>query len=231
VAEGIPLQEPFDADQALGFSLIDLGQGTWFIHFGGNFPGFISVLLAQPERGFGVVIMTNAWSGYELIWEILYSILYEYGFLPTTWQILNMGYSMLLFLAAFLVLPLRYVVRRVCTRKEEGEEAKHKRGRIATIAIMVVMLTIVAVLVLSVLYRGPLGGYMISDRAKGEPPLTKALLGLFFSMPVVLVVLTVLAWKDRYWSIPKLVQYTIIVLGTLVGIYLLRDLWDLMFWG
>jgi CubicO group peptidase (beta-lactamase class C family) len=230
-AEGVPMQEPFDVDQGLGFMLWHLGQETWFIHFGGSFPGYISVLLAQPERGFGVAIMTNAWSGDALIWEMLYSIFYAYGILPTTGQVLGMGYSLLLFLVAFLVWPARYAVRRVRTRKQEGEEAGQRQGKVATIALIVAMLTVTGVLVLSLLYRGPLGGSLVHNLSKGETVLTKALLGIFFSTPIILVVLTVLVWRNRCWSIQERVQYTSIVLGALVGVYLLRDLWGLMFWG
>jgi CubicO group peptidase (beta-lactamase class C family) len=231
VTEGIPLQEPFDADQALGFSLLNLGQETWFIHFGGSFPGYISVLVGQPERGFGVAIMTNAWSGYELIWEILYSIFYAYGILPTTGQVLGMGYSLLLVLITFLLWPVRYVVRRVRTRKQEGEETERRQGKVATIALIVAMLTVTAVLVLTLLYRGPLGGALVHSLNRGETVLTKALLGIFFSTPIILVVLTVLVWRKRCWSIQERVVYTTIVLGALAGVYLLRDLWGLMFWG
>jgi CubicO group peptidase (beta-lactamase class C family) len=231
VTEGIPMQEPFDADQALGFSLLNLGQETWFIHFGGSFPGYISVLLAQPERGFGVAIMTNAWSGDALIWEILYSIFYAYGIFPTTGQVLGMGYSLLLFLAAFLLWPVSYVVRTVRTRKLDGTKAGSRQGKIATIARVVAMLTVTAVFALSLLYRGPLGGSLVHSLDRGETVLTKALLGIFFSTPIILVALTALVWKNRYWSLPERVRYTLVVLGALVGVFILRDLWGLMFWG
>lgn len=231
VAEGIPLQEPFDADQSLGFSLLHLGQETFMIHFGGSFPGYISVLVAHPERGFGVVIMTNAWSGYELIWEILYSIFYAYRILPTTGQALSMGYSLLLFVSVFVLWPMGYVVRRIRTRKPGSAETEYEQGKVATIARVVAMLTVTAILVLTFLYRGPLGGYLVHSLDRGETPLTKALLGLFFSTPIILVIFAVLVWKNRYWSIQGRVQYTLIVLGALVGVYILRDLWGLMFWG
>lgn len=231
VSEGIPLQEPFDADQALGFSLLHLGQENWFVHFGGSFPGYISVLLGQPERGFGVAIMTNAWSGDALIWEILYSILYAHGILPTTSQVLGMGYSLLLFLSALLVWPVSSVVRRVRTQKQEGEGTAHRQGEVAKSARIVAMLTVTGVLVLSLLYRGPLGGALVHSLDRGETVWTKALLGIFYSAPIFLVALTVLVWKNRAWSISERVQYTSIVLGALVGVYLLRDLWGLMFWG
>lgn len=231
VAEGIPLQEPFGADQALGFSLLHLGQETFMIHFGGSFPGYISVLVAQPERGFGVIILTNAWSGDEIIWEILYSIFYAYGILPSTGQVLNMGYSLVLFLAVFALWPGSYVVRKIRTRKMENVEIEHRQPKTATIARVVALLTVMAVLVFTFLYRGPLGGALVHSLDRGETIFTKALLGLFFSTPIILAVLTVLAWRNRYWSFPERVQYTIIVLAALVGVYILRDLWPLMFWG
>jgi CubicO group peptidase (beta-lactamase class C family) len=231
VAEGIPLQEPFDADQALGFSLLHLGGETWFIHFGGTFPGYISGLIAQPERGFAIVIMTNAWTGYELIWEIFYSIFYAYGILPSTGQVLGMGYSLLLFLAVAVLWPVGSLVRRSRARRGGRAMTRRRQGKVATIARIVAVLAVLAILVLTLLYRGPLGGYLVPDRARGEAPLTKGLLGLFFSTPIILVVLTVLVWKNRYGSVQERVRYTLIVVGALVGVFLLRDLWPLMFWG
>ncbi len=194
VAEDIPLQEPFDAQQALGFSLLQLRQETWMIHFGGSFPGYISVLMAQPERGFAVVVMTNAWSGYELIWEILYSVLYAYGILPSTGQVLSMGYSLLLFLAALALWPLGDVVRN----RRRG--IARQRERVDTIARIVTVLVVTAILLLTLLYRGPLGGALVNAQSPGETVLTKALLGLFFSVPLILVILTALVWKNRCGS-------------------------------
>lgn len=231
VAEGIPLQEPFDADQALGFSLLHLGQDTWFIHFGGSFPGYVSVLMGLPERGFGVVILTNAWSGYELVWEILYSIFYAYGILPTTAQTAGMAYSLLLFVAAFALWPVGQAVRSIRTRKLATARTEHGQGRAAAVARVVATLTATAILLLTLLYRGPLGGYLVHSLDRGETPLTKALLGLFFCTPIILVVLTVLAWRNRDWPARDRVYYTLVVLGALGGVYLLRDLWGLMFWG
>jgi CubicO group peptidase (beta-lactamase class C family) len=231
VAEGIPLQEPFDADQALGFSLLHLGQETWFIHFGGAFPGYISCLIAQPERGFGVAIMTNAWSGYELIWEILYSIFYAYGILPTTGQILGMGYSVLLFVSACAFWPVGPLIRRMRDQTRGRDQTDHAQDRLAKAVRVLLTLVALAILILSYLYRGPLGGCLIPDRARGEPPLAKALLGVFFATPIVLLVSTGLVWKNRSWSVLGRVQYTLVALGALVGVVLLRDLWGLMFWG
>jgi CubicO group peptidase (beta-lactamase class C family) len=230
VTEDIPMQEPFDVDQGLGFMLQNLGQETWFIHFGGSFPGYISVLLGQPERGFAVAILTNSWSGYELIWEILYSIFYAYGILPTTNQIFGLAYSLLLFLIAFLFWRVSFVARQRRT-KLEGEGLDRKQNSIATIATLTIMLTVAAILVLSLLYRGPLGGGLVHSLNTGETVLTKALLGLFFSTPIILVVLTYNIWKKHLWSFQERVYYTLLALGSLAGVWFLRDLWGLMFWG
>jgi CubicO group peptidase (beta-lactamase class C family) len=231
VAEGIPLQAPFDADQALGFSLLHLGQETWFIHFGGSFPGYISGLIAQPERGFGVVVMTNAWSGYEVIWEIFYSVFYAYGILPTTGQVLNVGYSVLLFLSAVALWPVGDLVRSIRRRKRASAAMANRQSKAAAVARVLLTLTVTAILVVTLLYRGPLGGHLVNAPSRGETPLTKALLGLFYSTPIILVVFAVRAWVNRYGAIQGRVQYTLIVLGALVGVYLLRDLWGVMFWG
>jgi hypothetical protein len=142
-----------------------------------------------------------------------------------------MGYSLLLFLSVFALWPVGYVARRIRAQKLGSAETEHKQRKVATIARVVAMMTVAAILVLTLLYRGPLGGCLVSAQWRGETPLTKALLGLFFSTPIILVIFVVLAWKNRYWSIRGRVQYTLIALGALVGVYTLRDLWGLMFWG
>lgn len=137
----------------------------------------------------------------------------------------------MLFLAAFLLWPVGYVARRIRIRKMKSIEVEYKQIKIATIARIVVMLTVTGILVLSLLYRGPLAGDLVHSLDRGETVLTKALLGVFFSTPILMVILTALVWKNRYWSTSERVQYTIIVLGALIGVFFLRDLWPLMFWG
>ena len=46
---------------------------------GGNQPGFLSLLVAMPDRGQGVVIMTNGQNGHELATEVVFSVIDEYG--------------------------------------------------------------------------------------------------------------------------------------------------------
>jgi CubicO group peptidase (beta-lactamase class C family) len=229
-AENIPLQEPYDADQALGFSLIDIGEETWFIHFGGSFPGYISGLIAQPERGFAIVVMTNAWRGYDLIWEVWYSIFYEYGILPSTSQILNMGYSLVLFLVAVALWPLADFVRKIQIQKLRQTLPMKDSPIAAKIARVVLLLTVTGILILTLSYRGPLGGALVPDRGTGHTPLTKAMLGIFFSIPVLLLIYTILTWLKRFWTKGERVRFTLVVLAALMGVFLIRDLWGLMFW-
>jgi hypothetical protein len=116
-------------------------------------------------------------------------------------------------------------------RTRGRDQTDHAQDRLATAVRVLLTLVALAILILSYLYRGPLGGCLIPDRARGEPPLAKALLGVFFATPIVLLVSTGLVWKNRSWSVLGRVQYTLVALGALVGVVLLRDLWGLMFWG
>jgi CubicO group peptidase (beta-lactamase class C family) len=63
----------------LGFLVQDEGRDLSFGHSGGNDPGFRSLLLALPERGQGVVIMTNGANGDVLALEIVAKIVKEYN--------------------------------------------------------------------------------------------------------------------------------------------------------
>jgi CubicO group peptidase (beta-lactamase class C family) len=230
VTEGTPLQEPWESAQSLGFSLIDLGEETWLVHFGGAFPGYISGVIASPERGFGIVVLTNSWTGYDLIWEIWYSIFYAYGILPTTGQVLGIGYSLLLTLAALLFWPVSFIIQNIQCIHLKGAENRRGQGRAAVFATITLILTVTGILVMSYLFRGPLGGWLVPERSIGYTPLAKGLMGLFFSTPIILVVFSILVWKNKPWSRQRRIYYALVVLGALVGVALLRDLWALMFW-
>jgi CubicO group peptidase (beta-lactamase class C family) len=67
----------------LGFLLGGEGQDTHFWHAGGNLPGFLSLIIAIPERGLGIVVMTNGIAGDSLYDEILMSVGLEYGLFNT----------------------------------------------------------------------------------------------------------------------------------------------------
>jgi len=67
----------------LGFGLGGEGQDPLFWHTGGNAPGFLSLIIAFPERGLGIVVMTNGNAGDSLYDEILMSVDIEYGLFNT----------------------------------------------------------------------------------------------------------------------------------------------------
>lgn len=73
----IAINESFD--MGLGFMLRDEEGDLSLMHGGGNQPGFLSLLVAMPDRGQGVVIMTNGENGHELATEIVFSVIDEYG--------------------------------------------------------------------------------------------------------------------------------------------------------
>ena len=67
------------AFEGLGVFLIGEGKDLAFIHPGENGPGFTSWLIGWPERGTGVVIMTNGIQGHSLAMEIISAIHREYN--------------------------------------------------------------------------------------------------------------------------------------------------------
>jgi CubicO group peptidase (beta-lactamase class C family) len=73
----VPIRDDFE--MGLGFMLREEKGELSLMHGGGNQPGFLSLLVAMPDRGQGVVIMTNGENGHDLATEIVFSIVDEYG--------------------------------------------------------------------------------------------------------------------------------------------------------
>jgi CubicO group peptidase (beta-lactamase class C family) len=69
----------FLASEGLGVFLMGEGKDLAFIHQGENGPGFTSWLIGWPERGTGVVIMTNGIQGHSLSVEIINAFHREYN--------------------------------------------------------------------------------------------------------------------------------------------------------
>jgi CubicO group peptidase (beta-lactamase class C family) len=69
----------FLASEGLGVFLMGEGKDLAFIHQGENGPGFTSWLIGWPERGTGVVIMTNGIQGHSLSVEITNAFHREYN--------------------------------------------------------------------------------------------------------------------------------------------------------
>ena len=67
--------------QGLGLRIADDGRDRFHFYHRGAVEGFQTFLVGYPERGQGVVIMTNSDAGYPFIEEILKSISIEYRWL------------------------------------------------------------------------------------------------------------------------------------------------------
>jgi CubicO group peptidase (beta-lactamase class C family) len=65
--------------EGLGVFLMGEEKDLAFIHIGENGPGFTSWLIGWPERGTGVVIMTNGIQGHSLAVEVINAIHREYN--------------------------------------------------------------------------------------------------------------------------------------------------------
>jgi CubicO group peptidase (beta-lactamase class C family) len=71
----------FPVAEGLGVFIAGSGKGLSFSHPGQNYPGATSWLLAYPELGQGVVIMTNGAKGDLLTLEIIAALSAVYGWL------------------------------------------------------------------------------------------------------------------------------------------------------
>jgi hypothetical protein len=69
----------FPVAEGLGVFVTGRGKGLSFSHPGQNYPGATSWLLAYPELGQGVVIMTNGAKGDMLTLEIIPALAAVYG--------------------------------------------------------------------------------------------------------------------------------------------------------
>jgi len=69
----------FPVAEGLGVFVAGEGRGLSFSHPGSNYPGATSWLLAYPELGQGVVIMTNGAKGDLLTLEIIPALAKAYG--------------------------------------------------------------------------------------------------------------------------------------------------------
>ena len=85
----------------------DGGDRFYFMHWGGN-DGYKSVMVAYPERGQGIVIMTNGDNGEALMREILKSASIEYGWLSNyTFLYVGIVAAIVLALLGFLAVRKR----------------------------------------------------------------------------------------------------------------------------
>jgi CubicO group peptidase (beta-lactamase class C family) len=106
----IEMLTPQIENRGLGPTLHDEGGDLfYFMHPGAN-DGYASVLVAYPDRGQGVVIMTNGDGGKALWREILNSVSVEYGWVKNN-TLLNMSVTaaVIIVLLGFLALRKRRI--------------------------------------------------------------------------------------------------------------------------
>jgi CubicO group peptidase (beta-lactamase class C family) len=170
-AEGIPFMGPLSMDWGLGWQLNELMRERCISH-GGDIPeGYQTLLVAIPERGWGVVIMTNGANGDALRMEILYTLAVHYDILPSMRQIALLGYLLLLFLALLIVWTSTFLIRRVRMRKrvdiEEGKGASRLQvfGVPAVTTVVVVSILLYAGLAVGL---GAVGGHTDLGQRKAE---------------------------------------------------------------
>ena len=154
LAEDIPFMGPLSMDWGLGWQLNELG-GEQFISHGGDIPeGYQNLLVAVPERGWGIVIMTNGINGDMLRLEILYALATQYGILPSLRQIAFQGYLLLLSLSILVVLSstllIRWTRRRKLIHLKTHEEIKRTRGLAVPLVITEVVVSILYFTILAV---------------------------------------------------------------------------------
>lgn len=74
------IMEPTNSDHmGLGFALDHRDKSVYFVHGGGNPPGFTCYLIAHKDAGYGAVVMTNSTYGAALYREIIRAIANTYG--------------------------------------------------------------------------------------------------------------------------------------------------------
>lgn len=155
-AEGIPFMGPLSMDWGLGWQLNDL-LGETFVSHGGDFPeGYQTLLVTVPDRGWGVVIMTNGANGDALRLEILYSLSVQYGILPALWQLALWAYLLLLVVSWPAVWVIVFLFRIARRRKNVGETVRQETGRFRRLIQSVVITTaVVSLLYATTLLLGP----------------------------------------------------------------------------
>jgi CubicO group peptidase (beta-lactamase class C family) len=116
--EGVPYEpftftDPLYADWGLGWQLLKLGRASYFVHGGDDPQGFQSILLAAPDRGWGVVVMTNGANGGGLALEMLYTVAHAYGLVPSIRAVATAGYLAVLVVSSLLIWLVAYGIVRL----------------------------------------------------------------------------------------------------------------------
>ena len=136
---------------------------------------------------------------------------------------LLLGISVILFLVAALGWPIGALFRVLCRRKIEGNPAP-KVARWLAWAMSALFLVFIICLV------GALSN--INELMYGPPLLLKV--GLIFPLlagllGIAVLILTLLAWKKKYWIGCKRLSYTLILMAAIIFLWAL-NFWNLLGW-
>jgi len=133
-----------------------------------------------------------------------------------------LGFCVLIFLLAPMAWPIVYFIRRL--RKQSVEATRPFRSTRSLAGLVSALnLAFVIGVVLTLHFRA-------YEFAYGVPPFFVALLCIPLAttvMTVGLLIFTVLAWKNAYWSVMGRLHYSLITLAALVFIWFL-DYWNLL---
>jgi CubicO group peptidase (beta-lactamase class C family) len=144
-AEGIPFIGPLSMDWGLGWQLNRIG-GRQYISHGGDFPeGYQHLLVAAPESGWGVVIMTNGANGDVLQMEILYALAVSYGLIPSLRGLVLGGYLLFQALSLGIVWLVTFLISWAAVRKKGELLGRGKSARVhrATVAVTIIAVSII----------------------------------------------------------------------------------------
>jgi hypothetical protein len=153
--EGFSFMNPLYANWGLGWQLITFGKNFYFVHGGDDPQGFQSLLIALPERGWGVVIMTNGAAGGGLCLEILYTIAEAYGILPPIRTVVFAAYVFILLLTLLVVwLLVSLIVRLLSLRSGSGTRQRVGDIKRKYRVIFLLLIPVIGILVAVPFYIG-----------------------------------------------------------------------------
>ncbi|MFC2004821.1 serine hydrolase domain-containing protein [Chloroflexota bacterium] len=216
---------PQDVDrlQGLGFNVL---WDRAITHTGHNPPGFAGILVALPEEGWGAIVLTNGDNGRWLRHEIVLPLTQEYGLFPQVGLLVTGGISLIFLLVTLFLWPVHYLLQHWRNRKSKSDESPSKKLRAAKAARSIAILETVLIFLvigLYIVYFSALQGPMTWSEGTLLVKILYALAFISTLLAVVLVVFTVLMWKNRFWSIAWHMHYTLFTIAVLIGIYIVFE--------
>ena len=151
-ADDVPDMSPFNLDYGLGWYLWNFGNHSYFVHGGDNPEGFQSIVIGLPEKGWGVIIMTNGVNGSRLYFEILYQIAAAYGFLPSLRTLAFIGYLIFLILFVLIIWLIAYLVMLIWFKKTGLPENSKKKSVISQYRRIYFLLIPAAIIISAIAY-------------------------------------------------------------------------------